>query len=405
MKEKVNILFIDNSFTFGGAINSLSHLLKAINRERFIPFVVSGQEIGTLDEHFPDIKCYHYLPKLPWINNKIYLRLIKFPVFKIKVFKKLLNLLRFVYWLMFVHIPEAIHYMRIGNKHAIDIVHLNNILGSQLSGILAAKLLGVPCVAHLRDFEEIHPITRIYAKFIDHHIAISSAIRDNIKQLGVDEKNITLIHDAIDLGTFNTDVEYDYLFHEFNINKQQPRFGIFGRVIDWKGIREFIEATNMVVNKNREVKAFIIGGASDGGDEYMQQMLELAKDLDLQENLIFTGFRQDIPALMKFMDIVVHASITPEPFGMVLIEGMAMGRPVVATRAGGPLDIVVDGKTGILVPMRDSRELANAILTLLEDPKSMLEMGNNGVHRVQTDFGSSLYAEKVEKLYQALKEG
>jgi glycosyltransferase involved in cell wall biosynthesis len=402
MNKKSNILFLDNSFTFGGAINSLSHLLQALNRNQFEPIVVSGQPHKVLKQIFPGISCYHYLPKLTWINNRIYTQISLMPLFKIRLFKILLNLFRFCYWLLFVHFPEALYYVRLGKRHNISLIHLNNILGSQLSGILAAKFLGVPCVAHLRDFEKVHPVTRIYAKFIDHHIAISNAIRDNILQLGVPADNITLVHDAIDLNSFNIDIDCDYLMDEFSLNDAQPRFGIFGRLIDWKGIREFIVATKQVVEHIPNTKSFIVGGASDGDEDFLKEMIDLTKTLGLENNIIFTGFRTDVPALMKFMHVIVHASITPEPFGMVLIEGMAMGRPIVATRAGGPLDIVIDGQTGILVPMGDANELAKAVISLLDKPATILEMGSNGAKRVSKYFNSNLYAAKVGSIYKNL---
>jgi glycosyltransferase involved in cell wall biosynthesis len=124
----------------------------------------------------------------------------------------------------------------------------------------------------------------------------------------------------------------------------------------------------------------------------------------LQDKIVFTGYRQDIPALMKFMDIVVHASNSPEPFGMVVIEGMAMGKPVVATRAGGPLDIVVDGMTGLLVPVGDAKALAGAVIRLLGEPGLRTRMGVAGRERVEENFCSSIYAEKIGEIYTSLAE-
>ena len=106
-----------------------------------------------------------------------------------------------------------------------------------------------------------------------------------------------------------------------------------------------------------------------------------------------------MPARMEFMDIVVHAANSPEPFGMVVIEGMAMGKPVVATRAGGPLDIVVDGKTGFLVPVGDAEALAGAVITLLRDPGLSTTMGAAGRERVEKMFDNRLYADRVQGIY------
>ena len=102
---------------------------------------------------------------------------------------------------------------------------------------------------------------------------------------------------------------------------------------------------------------------------------------------------------MKLMDVIVHSSITPEPFGMVVIEGMAMGKPVVATRGGGPIDIVIDGETGFLVKMGDSKEMAEKLITLLKDEKLSSEMGKKGRARVESIFSKERYARQAQRVY------
>lgn len=401
MKKPKAILILDNSFTFGGAINSLYHLLRALNKDRFVPVLVTGQPHAFIEEHFADCICHRYVPKLPWVDNRIYLRLASLSIFQVWPLKKLLNLGRFAYWLLFVTVPEAVRYYRLGRRHEVALVHLNNILGSQLAGIIAAKLLRVPCVAHLRDFEEIHPVTRFYAWLIDHHVAISGAIRDNLLQLGVPDEKITVVHDAIDLQEFNANIDCRYLLREFSLEAGQLRFGIFGRVVKWKGIREFILAVQHVIKTVPDAQGFVVGGLSDGDEAFLAEMKQLVEALGLQKNVLFTGYRKDVPALMQLMDVVVHASIRPEPFGMVVIEGMALGKPVVATRGGGPLDIVVDQQTGILVEMGDLQALGEAVAELLGDAAKRESMGRLGRSRVEALFANELYARRMEAVYSS----
>lgn len=405
MNKPVNILILDNTFTFGGAINSLCYLLRAMDKERFKPILLTGQPDSVMLRKFPDIQWYHFIPKLPWINNRIYTRLCKIPIFKARSFRFLLNLSRFLYWQIFVTLPEVYHYYRIGRKHDVKVVHLNNILGSQQAGILAAKMLRVPCVAHLRDFEEIHPVTKFYARLIDHHIAISTAIKENLIDLGVTEDRISLIYDALDLAEFHANVDCGALFNEFRRYADRPRYGIFGRVVDWKGIREFILAASIIAHEVPEAVGFIVGGPSDGDESFEDEMHALSIELGLTESLVFTGFRNDIPALMKFMDIVVHASKRAEPFGMVLIEGMAMAKPVVATKAGGPLDIVDDGVTGNLVKVGDEKALADAVICLFKCKLLCHQMGANGRIRVESNFSNETYAAKVQQVYALVLGG
>lgn len=399
MKEKIKILILDNSFTFGGAINSLCILLRAIDKKRFVPILVSGQPPVFLKKNFT-CTWHHFVPRLPWVNNQIYLKFLALPIFRLRFFRVMLNCLRFIYWLIFITVPESLKYYKLGRKHKVDAIHLNNIFGSQLAGILAAKLLRIPCVAHLRDFEVIHPLTRFYAKMIDLHVAISSAIHQNLQQIGVPDDRIALVHDAIDLEEFNTDIDNAYLFDEFSVSSGQPHFGIFGRVIEWKGIREFIHAASYVIQEIPDAMAFIVGSCSDGEHEFMDEMIRLSEEMGIRHRLVFTGYRQDVPALMKFMDVIVHASNRPEPFGMVLIEGMAIGKPIVATRGGGPLDIVVDGETGFLVQSYNYKAMAEKIKTLLNDPELAGEMGGRGKARVLQNFTKERYAAEIQWIYE-----
>lgn len=401
MKKPVPILILDSTYTFGGAIQSLCYLLRALDKEQYEPILVSGQSKLFLAKHF-DCTWYHFVPKLPWVNNLIYKKISAVWIFRFRLLRKALNLLRYMYWFVLITLPDAVKYYKIGHKHRVELVHLNNIFGTQLAGILAAKFLRVPCVAHLRDFEEDHPITRFYARLIDHHVAISAAVRDNLKQLGVPGDRITVVHDALDLADFHPAVDFDHFAEEFCLVPGQPTFGIFGRVIEWKGIREFILAVREVLEVIPDARGFVVGDHSDGDEDFFHAMQQLTSDLGLKEKIVFTGYRNDVPALMSMMNVVVHASIRPEPFGMVIIEGMAMEKPVIASKAGGALDIVVDAETGLLVDMGDVKALGQAIITLLGQNNLCRTMGLAGRARVVQKFNSNRYAFEMATIYQSL---
>jgi glycosyltransferase involved in cell wall biosynthesis len=401
VSDRYPILYLDNTYTFGGAINSLACLLRALDRDRFVPILVTGQPHIFVKQHFPRTSFYCASLRLPWVHNHTYRQLADWPIFQPRPMRQALNLGRFFWWLLLVHLPEAWRYYRLGRRHRVRLVHLNNILGSQLAGILAAKLLRVPCVAHLRDFEEISPITRLYARLIDHHIAISSAIRQNLLELDVPNEKISIVHDAVDAQSFAPLSRLD-TGAEFGLPPGRPTFGIFGRLVPWKGIAEFVRAARIVCDRMPEAVAFIVGHVSDGGQRYLQEVKELVRGLGMEDKVIFTGYRQDVPELMSSMDVVVHASIRPEPFGMVVIEGMLMAKPVVATRAGGPLDIVVDGETGFLVEPADPQAMAEKLLLLLSRPELRYSMGTSGRARIIEHFSSARHAARVSSIYEQL---
>lgn len=403
-RNAISILYIDNTTTFGGAINSLSHLLRKLDRKSFVPIVVSGQSAEQFNRWFQDCICYRVSPRLSWVDNRIYCKIRELPIFRPRTLLRLLNLLRYLFWLGFVYLPEGVRYYRLGRRHRVSLVHLNNIIGSQLPGIIAAKLLRVPCVAHLRDFEEVHPLTCLYARLVDHHLAISAAVRDNLKQLGVPENRISLVHDGIDLDESPIEIDGGSLCREFGVPSAVPRIGIFGRVVEWKGVREFLQASRSVLKSCPDVRVFIVGDASAEGDGYLEEMKELTRSFGIDKRVIFTGYRHDVAAMMQFMDVVVHASIRPEPFGMVLIEAMALSKPVIATRGGGPLEIVVDHETGFLVEMGDYEAMGRSLVALLKNPVLAQEMGMAGRKRVAELFSCRRSATSVENIYRSLEK-
>ncbi|MGC4083749.1 MAG: glycosyltransferase family 4 protein [Vicinamibacterales bacterium] len=138
--------------------------------------------------------------------------------------------------------------------------------------------------------------------------------------------------------------------------------GLFGRLSPWKGQHVALEA----LAELPDVHLLLVGDALFGETQYEQTLRRRCDDLSLTDRVHFTGFRHDVPQLMKSVDIVVHASTAPEPFGRVIVEGMLARRPVVATRAGGVEEIVRDGETGLLVTPGDPRALASAIRSLLD---------------------------------------
>jgi len=401
MESTVPVLVLDNSKSFGGSIQSLCYLLRALDKKRFNPVLVTGQSKEFMEKNF-DCTCYHYFPGISWQKNRAYRRLAAFRVFRFRFMRKILSIPSFLAWIAFVMVPEAFDYFRVGRKHRVELVHLNNMFGCQLAGILAAKLLRVPCVAHLRDFQAVDSFTRFYARLIDHHVAISGAIQENLRKLDIPDEKITIVHDALDLADFQPAAEVGHLAEEFGLTPGQPTFGIFGRMVEWKGIREFLLAAREVLDNIPEARGFIVGGPSDGDEIFLLNMQKLASDLGMKGKVVFTGYREDVSALMRLMEVVVHASTRPEPFGMVIIEGMAMEKPVVATRGGGVLDIVIDEETGLLTEMGDVESLSSAIITLLRQHDLRRKMGLAARGRVIQQFNSQRYASQMATIYQDL---
>ena len=178
-----------------------------------------------------------------------------------------------------------------------------------------------------------------------------------------------------------------------------PKVAIVGRISRWKGQHVFIRAAERVLRRFPNVHFQIIGSGMFGQEPYEAEVKQLAQDLKIADKVEFTGFRSDVKELIGQLDVLVHASITGEPFGQVVMEGMAQGKPIVATNGGGMPEVIEQGVTGLLVPMGDDVALADAVETFLADPIAARRVGRNGWERVRDRFTSHIVARNVQDIY------
>lgn len=395
------VLYIDNSYSFGGAILSLAELVAQLDETRYRARVVSGQPRASLESWFPSAEVHHLDRKLPWRDNATHTALRSLPGLRSGPGRRLVDRLRAIYWLAAQDLPLALRYASVAKKSGANIVHLNNNLESQFSGILAARFAGLPCVIHSRSFQAPQRALRWHAALASHHIAISTAIRENLLELGIDGSSVSMIHDAVDVESIRADATEGASRTDFGIGEGDLLFGLVGGIVPWKGTLEFVEAATEVIRSVPNARAIVVGDASDGDRGYFRAVRRMVSENGLDDRIILTGYRNDIAAMMSMMDVVVHASTKPEPFGMVLIEAMALGRPVVATHGGGPEDIVAEG-VGTLVPRGDTNAMSTAVIQLLRDPERRREMGRRALERARKHFSSSRHAAEVMKLYDHL---
>jgi glycosyltransferase involved in cell wall biosynthesis len=173
--------------------------------------------------------------------------------------------------------------------------------------------------------------------------------------------------------------------------------------VPWKGQEIFLRALARVAPQVSNLKALIVGDADPPTETtYRERLRALTEQLGLADIVRFTGFCSDISAVMASLDVLVHSSSSPEPFGIVVIEGMAAGKPVIATRAGGVLDIIEDGTNGLLVPIGDEHAMADAILNLAHHRDLAVRLGTRARECVATRFTAAQYAQAVQAIYQNL---
>lgn len=271
-----------------------------------------------------------------------------------------------------------------------DLVHTNS-LKSALYGGIAGRLEGIPVVWHVRD--RIAPdylgkrgtqVVRSAARRLPTAVIANS--RSTLASLGVDGH---VIPSPVLFGPTGTR------------NSEGPfTVGIVGRLARWKGQHVFLEAFARAFPDGPE-QALVIGAPLFEGDDqaYAAEIRALAARLGVGGRVSFTGFVEDIPACLGQLDVLVHASVLPEPFGQVVVEGMAAGLPVVASRAGGPTEIIEDGVNGFLVAPGDVTALADTLMHLAREPEVRATVGARGREDARR-FEADVVAADVVTLYE-----
>jgi len=188
---------------------------------------------------------------------------------------------------------------------------------------------------------------------------------------------IEVVPGAVDLDKFDpTRIAPGELRRVLSIKPEHPIVACIARLQRWKGQTQFLSAAALVQRTMPEVHFVLIGGTLFGLEpEYNQELRQQAERLPLPERIHFLGHCDDVAPVLADVDILVHCPLSPEPFGLALVEAMAMGKPVIATDAGGPSEIVQNATTGFLVPPGDTAKLADRILFLLSDRVVRSEMG------------------------------
>jgi glycosyltransferase involved in cell wall biosynthesis len=177
----------------------------------------------------------------------------------------------------------------------------------------------------------------------------------------------------------------------------------FGRLQRWKGADVFLKAAALVAPHRPDVGFLVVGGALYGWESaYAQRLPVLAHELGIADRVHFTGHRDDAIALMAGCDVVVHSSVRPEPFGLVVAEGMAQGRAVIGSRTGGPEEAIRDGENGLLTAPGDPAALAHAITRLVDEPQTRARFGAAGRETVEHSWSARAMTAGFAAVYARL---
>jgi glycosyltransferase involved in cell wall biosynthesis len=219
------------------------------------------------------------------------------------------------------------------------------------------------------------------------------------------KRRVKMVFPGAELKRFDPSTlpEQRELRARFGIPVDAEVVGIVGRLQRWKGMHTLVSAFVGIVDEFPNAVCLIVGGEHAPEPEYPAELRRLADRLGLADHVRFAGLQPNVPEWMRCMDVVVHAS-NREPFGIVVVEAMAMGQSVIAGSAGGPSQIITDGRDGLLVDYEDVPGLEAAVRRLLRDPQLRSELGSAARDRAQ-DFSSERYAEGVLEALRAFTDG
>jgi glycosyltransferase involved in cell wall biosynthesis/tRNA A-37 threonylcarbamoyl transferase component Bud32 len=234
-----------------------------------------------------------------------------------------------------------------------------------------------------------------YTKGVDHIIAISQKVRDVLIKDGISPDKISIVHSGVDVDRFKG-VKGDYILQEFSIPSGTPILGNVAYLVEHKGQKYLIQAMSEVVKKHPEIRLFILGKG-----RLELQLKAMAEALNLERNIIFTGFRKDVGAFLNIFNLLVVSSVE-EGLNSTILDALSLEVPVVATDAGGIPEVINNGETGILVPRADPEALASGILWMLSNPDQAKAMAKKGREKVIKQFSDKVMVEKNIQIYQKL---
>jgi len=308
---------------------------------------------------------------------------------------------------------QLVAYFR---RERFDIVHTSTVKPGLL-GRLAARLAGAPIVVHtVRGFylhDQMSPSQYRFFAFLE---KIGSRCSDSILSQNKEDvetairlglcppDKISHLGNGIDLSKFEPGrLDQEKLMalrQSLGIMPRQPVIGIVARLVREKGIFEFIEAARIL--KERGLPARFLAAGSSQTEKYSAVSPESKlKEYGLEQDVMLLGHRDDVPDLVSLMDVLVLPSYA-EGIPRIVMEAAALGKPVVATAVRGTVEVVDDGQTGLLVPVRDAPALAEAIHSLLRDPQRAAAMGRRAHQKAVKEFDERLYFYKTDAEYRRL---
>jgi glycosyltransferase involved in cell wall biosynthesis len=383
------VLYCESSAdgTIGGSHYCLLHLLEHLDRSRFEPLTVFYEPHALLPRFEAASETIVHPKDAPvhWQGGGGLLPMLGRGV----NFAKFMGV-----------VAGHVSFMR---RHRIDLLHLNNSITRHQDWMLAARLAGIPCIVHERGLSDSYTARdKAYASRVQLIVPMSAWIRDHMIARGVDGANIRVMYDGLDPALVKVTTDAAAMRAAWDVPADARVVGIVGNIRPWKGQETVVKAVIEAARRFPDLVCFFVGATTPADEAYLAGMKALLSAAGLEHRVRFTGYQKDVPNFINMMEVLIHASVAPEPFGMVVLEGMAQRKPVIGSRAGGPVEMIVEGETGFTFPPGDAGELAARLADLLGDPARAQRMGAAGYDRLTNEFTMSHYMDNIHETYRAI---
>jgi glycosyltransferase involved in cell wall biosynthesis len=296
-------------------------------------------------------------------------------------------------------LPAALGLARVIRRVRPDVIHLGNGIRANFDGILAGLLTRTPIVCHVKGFEKYGARERWAARRTTTLVCMTRAILDYCRERGLQPPDARVVYDAVDEAWLRPQRAPGEVRRELGIPPDAVCIGIAGNIQEWKGQRVVVEALGRFGGRP-PLHCVIAGGVHRAGEAYAAALHARVRELGLSARVHSIGFRADIPDVMNAWDAVVHASIRPEPFGRVILEGMLLGKPVIATAGGGVPELIEDGQTGFIVPPGDPAALADRLHHIVTAPDAAGAIGARAQAWARQHFSLARQVAEMSEIYE-----
>lgn len=366
-----NILFLHSSSELYGSDRSLLNLVKNLDKSEFNITVILPEE-GPLVEEIRKVENVNIVIKQIAVLRRKNLSVNGLFSYSKEFFKSIKYLKKVI------------------NDKNIDVVYTNTSV--VFPGGIVAKLLKKKSIWHVREIVsnklERYVVSFIVNKFSDIIIANSKATADAISN---NTSKVRVVYNCIE--------SKEHFIKDKGSNNELI-IGMAGRINRWKGQKLFVDMAEIVSKNNENIKFLIAGDAYKGEVKLINELKEYIKEKDLEEKVVLLGQVNDMESFYSNLDIFILPSTKPEPFGLVVIEAMDRKLPVVATRHGGPLEIIEDNVSGFLVDFDNANEMSNIVNRLINNNNLREVIGENAKVRRDSMFNLNKYVSSISAILE-----